>query len=266
MTAFLYSLSDPTIVLLFALMGILVMIVVFVIRKQLPFFRKPRTPEEIKKSDDFLIGARATVIAMCSLVLAFSMVTVIGNFNRAEAAAAAEASLINNMDRMMARYGDPAVAELRKNLMAYTRSIVDDEWPLLSQELGSEKTRELFVPISQGVIAIHPEPGRQSVVYTEMVKKADDIAEARDARIESTSTSLAGIFWLMVGMTFSAMILMTLFIELTPIRVFGFAIQLMAFSALMSVVFIYDQPFNGQTSVSNKAFVKTISAMQNRTQ
>lgn len=266
MTAFLYSLSDPTIVLLFALMGVLVMIAVFAIRKMLPFFHKPRTPDEIKKADDFLIGARATVIAMCSLVLAFSMVTVIGNYNRAEAAAAAEASLINNMDRMMVRYGDPAVAELRKSLMAYTRSIAEDEWPLLSQGRGSEKTRELFVPISKGVIAIQPQPGRQSVIYTEMVKKADDIAEAREARLESTSTSLAGIFWLMVGLTFSAMIVMTLFVDLTPVRVFGFAIQMMAFSALMSVVFIYDQPFNGQTSVSNKAFVKTISAMQNRTQ
>lgn len=266
MSDFFYSLSDPTIVILFALSGAFVMVVVYAVRKSIPFFKKARTPDEIKKADDFLIAARATVIAMCSLVLAFSMVTVIGNYNRAESAAAAEASLINNMDRMMVRYGDPSVAELRKDLMAYTRSIVNDEWPLLSQGHGSEKTRSLFIPVSKGVIAIQPQAGRQSVIYTEMVKKADDIAEAREARLESTSTSLASIFWLMVGLTFSAMIVMTLFVDLTPIRVFGFAVQMAAFAALMSVVFIYDQPFNGQTSVSSKAFIKTISAMQARSQ
>ncbi len=266
MTAFLYSLSDPTIVILFASMGALVILVFAGIKRKIPFFQKQRSADEIKKSDDFLIATRATVIAMCSLVLAFSMVTVINNYNKAEAAAATEASLINNMDRMMARYGDPSVSALRTSLMAYTKSIVADEWPLLGQGKGSDKTRELFVPISKGVIAIQPGAGRQSVIYTEMVKKADDIAEAREARLENTSTALADIFWLMVGLTFSAMIILALFVELNPIRIFSFSVQMAAFGALLAVVFIFDQPFNGQTSVSPKAFTKTITAMQNRAQ
>jgi len=109
------------------------------IKRKNSFFQKVRSADEIKKADDFLIATRATVIAMCSLILAFSMVTVINNFNKAETAAAAEASLINNMDRMMVRYGDPEVAAMRSSLMAYTKSIVEDEWPLLSQGKGSEK-------------------------------------------------------------------------------------------------------------------------------
>jgi hypothetical protein len=264
MISFLYSLSDPTIVCLFSLAGLLAMVVVYVLKKRIPFFKRNVASDEIKKTDDFLIAVRTTVIAMLSLVLAFSMVTVINNFNRADAAATAEAALINNMDRLMTRYGDPKVAELRKSLMAYTQSIVNDEWPLLSQGKGSDKTRELFVPISQGIIAIQPEPGRQNVIYTEMVKKADDIAEARESRIESTGNSLALIFWLMVGITFAAMIILTVFVDLTPIRVFGFGIQLAVFSALLSVVFIYDQPFDGQTSISTKAYVRTIHAMESR--
>ncbi len=264
MTEFLYTLPDAAIVILFTLASMIVMGSLGLIRRHVPFFQKIRTADEIKKSDDFLIGIRATLIGMCSLVLAFSLVTVIGNFNRAEAAAAAEASLINNMDRMMARYGDPSASELRDELLAYTRSIVEDEWPMLDLGRGSEKTRELFVPISKGVIAIQPGQGRQSVIYTEMVKKADDIAEAREARIESTSTSLAAVFWLMVTLTFSAVIILTIFIDLNSIRVFGFAIQMAAFAALLSVVFIFDEPFNGETSVSPKAFVKVIRAMEAR--
>jgi len=89
-----------------------------------------------------------------------------------------------------------------------------------------------------------------------MVKKADDIAEARDARVESTSTALAGIFWLMVGLTFCAMIILALFVELNAIRIFSFSVQMAAFGALLAVVFIFDQPFNGETSVSPKALSK----------
>ncbi len=266
MTEFLYTLPDAAIVIMFTLASVIVMASLSLIRRHIPALNKPRTAEEIKKVDDFLIGIRATLIAMCSLVLAFSLVTVIGNYNRAESAAAAEASLINNMDRMMARYGDPTASELRDELLAYTQSIVADEWPMLSLGHGSDKTRALFVPISKGVIAIQPGQGRQSVIYTEMVKKADDIAEAREARIESTSTALAAVFWLMVALTFSAVVVLTLFIDLSPIRVFGFSLQMAAFAALLSVVFIFDEPFNGQTSVSPKAFVKTISAMQGRAQ
>lgn len=265
MTAYLYSLSDSTIVVLFACVGALSMVFFAAIKKHIPFFNKVRTADEIKKADDFLIATRATVIAMCSLILAFSMVTVIGNYNKADAAATAEASLINNMDRMMARYGDPTVEALRKNLLVYTQSIVNDEWPLLSEGRGSDKTRELFASISKGVIAIQPGAGRQSVIYTEMVKKADDIAEAREGRIEATSTALAGVFWLMVGLTFSAMIILAIFVDSSPIRIFSFSVQMAAFAALLAVVFIFDQPYNGDTSVTNKAFVKTIKAMQART-
>ena len=264
MTEFLYTLPDVVIVIIFTLISVAVMSSLSLIRSHIPALSRPRPADEIKKTDDFLIGIRATLIAMSSLVLAFSLVTVIGNYNRAEAAAAAEASLINNMDRMMARYGDPVASDLRDELLAYAKSIVQDEWPMLRQGRGSDHTRELFVPISRGVIAIQPGQGRQSVIYTEMVKKADDIAEAREARIESTSTALATVFWLMVGLTFSAVVIMTLFIDLSPIRVFGFALQMAAFAALLSVVFIFDEPFNGQTSVSSKAFVKTISAMEAR--
>ena len=70
----------------------------------------------------------------------------------------------------------------------------------------------------------------------------------------------------MVALTFSAVIVLTVFVDLSPIRVFGFAIQMAAFAALLSVVFIFDEPFNGQTSVSPKAFVKVIGAMQGRSQ
>jgi len=264
MTAYLYTLPDAVIVLLFISGSVVLMLALYLLRKYIPVYRSPRTADEIKKTDDFLLGVRTALIGMCSLVLAFSLVTVIGNFNRAEAAAAAEASLINNMDRMMVRYGHTDASELRDELLAYTKSIVEDEWPLLSQWHGSDKTRALFVPISQGVIAIQPAAGRQNVIYTEMVKKADDIAEAREARLESTSTSLASVFWLMVILTFSAVLLLTFFVELSPIRTFGFTIQMMAFAALLSVVFIFDEPFNGQTSVSPKAFVKVISAMEAR--
>ena len=48
----------------------------------------------------------------------------------------------------------------------------------------------------QDVSAIDPAPGRQSLIYTEMLKKIDELAAARESQlVAAANTRLARIFW-----------------------------------------------------------------------
>ncbi len=266
MPNWLYTYPDEIIVAIFSLIAAVSVPMAATARWCLAQIVGHGTLDQIKENDEFLMTVRGTLFSMCSLVLAFSLVAVFTNYNRADGAATAEASMINNMDRLLVRYGDPQVATIRASLHAYTKSIVEDEWLLLPKGHGSEKTASLFVPVSRSVIAIHPDSGRQSVIYTELVKKSDDLAEAREARLESTSTGLAPVFWLMMSIIFVAQMLLTVFVDLNVIRIFGYTVQLAVFGSLLSVVFIFDMPFNGQTAVNSTAFVKVLATMQARDQ
>lgn len=264
MPNWLYTYPDEFVVAVFSLLAASSVFVAAMLRWCFCRLSPPQSVDDLKKTDEFILAVRVTLFSVCGLVLAFSLVAVFSTYNRAEAAAAAEATMINNMDRLMIRFGDPRVAELRQSLHAYAESIVEDEWPLLQHGVGSEQTTQLFVPISRGVIAVEPASARQSMIYAEMIKKADDLAEAREARLESTATGLAPVFWLMVTIIFVAQMLLTVCVDLSVLRIFAFAVQLAVFGALLSVVFIFDMPFNGQTAVSPTAFVKVIDRMQAR--
>lgn len=93
---------------------------------------------------------------MCSLVLAFTLVQAESNFRKVDAIVSTEASQIDPLDRLLARYGDASAATVRQHLRAYARSIIDDDWPAMLQGNESEKTREAFSPASRGVLALNP--------------------------------------------------------------------------------------------------------------
>jgi hypothetical protein len=64
------------------------------------------------------------------------------------------------------------------------------------RQAESALTAALFRPISRSVLAIDPPAKRQSLIYAEMLKKADEIAADRKARVVALSKlELPAIFY-----------------------------------------------------------------------
>jgi hypothetical protein len=97
-----------------------------------PFFREKvlriRVPSAHSEATD---KALAVVISFTGLVLAFSLVQANGNLRNLETQVATEAHNIDQMDRLILRYGDSAISALRGPLRDYANSVVRDEWPEL---------------------------------------------------------------------------------------------------------------------------------------
>ena len=141
---------------------------------------------------------QATLFTMTSLVLAFTLVDAEGNFRKADALVSNEASQINRLDRLLNRYGQEEVTELRLNLLEYAKAIVDDEWPAMLRGARSDKVRLAFAPLSRGIFQIEPKPGRETTIYAEILRSFDLIAESRDARLNAVSLSLPKPYWQVV--------------------------------------------------------------------
>ena len=100
-----------------------------------------------------------------------------------------------------------------------------------------------------------------------MLKKADEIAADRKARVvAATNLELPWIFWETIIALLVTLLLLAAFSEAT----FGRAVALgsLAFSLALFValVFIFDEPFKGQSSVSSEPIVTAIAEMQTRTE
>ncbi len=235
----------------------------------LPFLLCPLLKmDRDKDTADFAVRGQATVISFLAIVLGFSLVNAQSNLRTVEAHIATEASAINQMDRLLLRFGDPKVAAMRPLLADYAQSIVRDEWPLLDKGEASQldaKASPAFGRLSRAIYTIEPTPGRQTEIYNQILSQVDAIGKMRSQRIQDAQTRLPAAFWQIIITLFVLLIVLALLIEPTVGRAIAVGGQALAVALLLSLVFIYNVPFKGQTSLQPDAVVKVIGIMQNRT-
>lgn len=254
----LNSLPDPVIVIGFAiLMGALVIIIPLLMRA-LPIVAP--TPE----NTDFVMRIQGTLFVMSGFALAFTLAQAQANYRHVDALIATEAAHINNLDRILTRYGDPAVAAIREPLMAYTNSVATVEWEAMHHDKENEATMQAFAPVARGVTAVTPGNARQATLYTEMMKSVDQIMESRAMRLESVTIALPGIYWGVVIYAMAVLVLANCVIERTPFRNLALATQMSVLGAFIGILFITDHPFHGQSAIGPDAFVKAMSEMKAR--
>ena len=235
----------------------------------LPFFLCPLLRiKGDKDTTDFAVRGQATVISFLAIVLGFSLVTAQSNLRTIESHVAAEANDINQMDRLLVRYGDAKVGGMRVQLANYAQSIINVEWPLMAQ--GAEVTLDSKGPpplgqLSRAVYTIEPAPGRQTEIYNQILKQIDQLSEARSQRIEDSTVRLPATFWGIILTLFVILFGLALLIEPAIGRAMSIGAQALAVALLLSLVFIYDAPFKGRNLVQPSELVKVLDQMKNRT-
>jgi Protein of unknown function (DUF4239) len=257
----LYNLPNSCIVLLFGLIGAALFVGVLFLRIKLLRFQIES--DHAKAAHDAL----AVVIGFAALILAFSLVQEQNNVRNLEAQVGTEADNLSQLDRLLIRFGNPGDNALRLSLRGYANSIVNDEWREQSKGGASGRTAKLFREFSEDVSAIDPTPGRQSLIYTEMLKKIDELELAREARlVAADNIRLAPIFWETIAFLILTLLLLAAFSETTfslggamALACQGFAVTL-----LVALIFIYDRPFKGKATLSPKPIINAIAEMQNR--
>jgi hypothetical protein len=254
MIAFLYSLPDLGVAILFGVALALVFAMAPMLRLRL-FGHVSDANSEI---------ARTTITAITGftgLVLAFSLVQAQGNLRIVQQTVSAEAMQLEQMDRLLAHYGDAKVAAIREAVLAYAESIVADEWPMLSEHSSSQRTADLFGALSRRILDIQPTPGRENVIYADLVKIADQLAESREDRVNATDLGLPPVFWEAIAFLTVLLAAFAAFVEPRRARAMSLGGLGAALALLIALVFIFDQPFLGDVSVTPGPIVRALTAM-----
>lgn len=213
---------------------------------------------------EFVIRMQAPLFTLTALVLTFTLVEAERNYRQVDSDLTAEASQVNLLDRLLARYDTPAATVLRPLARAYAQSIVKDEWPRMLDGKPSRPTNLAYARLSRAVMAMDPMPGRQSLIFAELLKSLDATAEARDRRLANVRVRLPGIYWAVILFATLMLLFVSSTISPTRLRTTVLAAQLAVLGAFIGFVFIMDAPFIGETAVRPVALAQVIQAMENR--
>ncbi|MFI5030939.1 MAG: DUF4239 domain-containing protein [Reyranellales bacterium] len=213
---------------------------------------------------EFVIRMQAPLFTMTALVLTFTLVEAERNFRQVDSDLTAEASQLNQVDRLLTRYDTPEATILRPLVRTYAQSIVKDEWPRMLAGRPSRPTSIAYSRLSRAIMAMNPEPGRQSLIFAELLKSLDAAAESRERRLANVRVRLPGIYWVVIS--FGTLMLLFVSSTITPtrLRTTVLSAQLAVLGAFIGFTFIMDAPFVGETAVQPTALMRTIQAMEVR--
>src|SRR3954453_13950661 len=121
-------------------------------------------------------------------------------------------------------------------------------------------------PLFRGslVVAIQPTPGRESAIYADLMKTTDQLAESREDRLGATDLGLPPIYWEVIGVLLALLVGFAGFVEPQRGRVLSLGGLGAGLALLVTLVFIFDQPFLGDVSVRPDPIVRALQMMHAR--
>ena len=131
-----------------------------------------------------------------SLVFAFVTVLVWQNYNGVSDAITKEASTLNNMYRLFSAFPPEIEKKGRDGIKVYTKTVIEDEWPMLSKDQFSIKAYQELLKIDDLIIHIQPQNVGQSNAHLQMLRLAAEATELRRSRVYNARFALAPPAWL----------------------------------------------------------------------
>ncbi|WP_353432987.1 hypothetical protein [Polynucleobacter sp. MWH-UH23A] len=212
---------------------------------------------------DILDTATQNTMSGGYVVLGFVLVLAMTTVSELESGVSKEAAAIRGLDRMLVLEGSPPALESRKYLLEYTKSILQDEWPVLKDGQGSQKTslalRNLFNALDQiGSGAI-----KDNVVYSKVLEQADKVAELRNNRNYNVQSNLPDTFYIVSLISIIGVILICSLrlIEATRVRIIALTIQIIMLTLMFSAIVIIDLPYIGDTVTSSEPIQKAYESI-----
>ena len=231
-------------------------------------FQKFAPQWELKDRDENMAaGGIASAAALTGIVLAFVLALTNQAIDNYQSEISIEAAQIRNLDKLLAASHGKQIEDCRKPLLNYSKSIIQNEWPLLKEQTGSSITTTMLTKLDDCVLTNSPKVESQSAISLEIIKLSSQITQSREMRIANSSSSLSPLFWFVMHIGLLLTIILSTLSFYTPgkIRVINCSIQVITLSILMALTMVLDRPFSSESNgVTNQPILDAIAHLEAR--
>lgn len=227
--------------------------VFFIFQKLLPFCLFGEDSEYA----GYIYNAMGVVF---SLVFAFITVLVWQNYNGVNNAVTKEANNLNNIYRLYAAFPEKTQETGRGYLRDYTKTVVQEEWPLLSKDQFSINAYQKLLKIEDQIIRYQPKTAGEINAHQQMLKLIAESAELRRGRIYNAQFALAPPAWIgLMSSSFIFLIYSCLF-KMKSVRTHVILIAFLGLTIVGVLYFlmIYIHPFLGPMAIKPDSFTNLL--------
>jgi hypothetical protein len=190
------------------------------------------------------------------ITLALVVLAAYEDYSQVGAAAGREAAVLGTLYRDVSSYPEPIRSELRQMLRAYTRDVIEKDWPAQRQGIIPEGGTVQTTAFQKRLLAFKPQARVQEIVHAETLREFSTFVEYRRHRLQNVTVGLPAILWLVM---FAGALLYMVLIALLDVKLLGVHLLVAGIPSLFVSLLIFltvamDNPYRGGLSISPNGF------------
>lgn len=206
-----------------------------------------RLEDLFTKEFNFINVVARIVGTIFGLFLAFTIILGWGRYTEARRTVFTEVTCLSSMWRNAAVLPPDVRDRLHHLLTAYTKSMIQDEWPAMDQDQASPVTQKHYQKIWDFYSSCTPETESQKVFYRQSIRKLNELGASRRLRLLFCQTTF--IMPLVVFLFFGGAVMVGLS-YCFPVKSLCFHMLLIAVVTLIIIFSIFlayelQNPFSG---------------------
>jgi hypothetical protein len=188
------------------------------------------------------------------LLLGLLAVATYQNHTDVEKAVASEASSLAALYRDISAYPEPARTELKDLIREYTRSTIEDAWPLQRKGIDPWKVNRA-APIHARLALFEPQTKGQEALHDAALRQFNEFFENRRTRLFSVTAGIPPIMWytVAVGALINMLLIWLFDLRLGTHLLLGGLISFFT-GTMICLIVLLDNPFRGEVGASAQAF------------
>ena len=188
------------------------------------------------------------------LLLGLLAVATYQNHTDVEKAVASEASSLAALYRDISAYPEPDRSELKALIKEYTRSTIEDAWPLQRKGIDPWKVNRA-APLHARLATVEPQTEGHKALHNAALRQFNDFFEARRLRLFYVTSGIPPIMWytVAVGALINMVLIWMFKLRLRTHLMLGGLISFFT-GTMICLIILLDNPYRGEVGVSPYAF------------
>ena len=225
-------------------------------------------PPPAFKENHELVGFSYAVYGLIyGVMLAFTIIVAWERFAGTERVVMQEATIVSQLWRVSEALPSDIGEPIRKDLFAYTDSVIHQEWNAMAATgHAHSETEQIYEHLWTKTHRIHTETGSQQVYQAQFLRQMNELGVARRLRILHARMEVHSVLWLVLLVGALPTVAYTLLLSARHawVQVLNTGFILLIVLMGLYVTLSLQYPFAGDVSIQPEAFLDLLDALRHR--
>jgi len=220
---------------------------------------------ELRRRHNDVAAAIFSVVGVTfAVLLAFVAMLAWDGFNKAKAAAYAEAATVLDVHNVAVGLTGPEAPAMRDDIVGYLETVIRIEWPAQAEGLVVDRGKAYLEKLNSLAISLKPANVAEGNLHAQLLQSLARLWDARQQRLLAAETTIPAVVWIVTIVGGALTIAFGAFLGVPSLGIHLAMSAALAISGALVLILIIalNNPFRGDFRVSTLPFDRVLAQIE----